>query len=147
MNLVTRFQEYADAFEETYEDDDWSRLEPYFTEAAIYEILADPPFASRTEGREKVFAALKQSVDSTDRRFDTRGLDILEGPDLRDGDVWMRWRVRYEREGTPGLVIDGTSNAHFEGDRIALLSDSFDPDSQQGILTFLGEYGAKLKPA
>jgi len=146
VDLVARFQQYADAFEETFEDDDWSRLEPYFTETTAYAIQADPPFGSRTEGRDEVFASLQQSVNSTDRRFDTRVLDVLEGPELRDGDVWMRWRVRYEREGTPGLMIEGESNVHYEGDRIAVLSDSFGPDTESTMLGFFGEHGAKLKP-
>ena len=35
MNIKDRFLEYADAFEITYEDNDWSRLEPFFTEGAV----------------------------------------------------------------------------------------------------------------
>ena len=32
MELVERFQKYAEDFEKTYVDDDWSRIAPYFTE-------------------------------------------------------------------------------------------------------------------
>lgn len=32
MNIRDRFLDYADAFEITYKDNDWTRLEPYFTE-------------------------------------------------------------------------------------------------------------------
>jgi hypothetical protein len=146
VDLIARFQEYADAFEVVFENDDWSLLEPYFTEKTVYEIHAAPPFGARTEGREAVFAALKASLDSVDRRFDTRDLEITEGPELRDGAVWFRWRVRYGRAGTPGMVIEGTETARYEGDRIALLEDTFTEQSQAGVLEFLGAHGDKLKP-
>ena len=56
MSALARFQQYAEAFEEVFESDDWSHLEPYFTEDAVYEIHAAPPrrpysghFCSATE--------------------------------------------------------------------------------------------------
>lgn len=146
MDAIARFQEYADAFEEVFESDDWSRLEPYFTEHAVYEIHGAPPFGARNEGREQVFAALKASLDANDRRFDSRELEILEGPQIREGAVWFRWRVRYGRTGTPGVVMEGVETARFEGDRIALLEDTFSEESQKAVLQFLGEYGERLKP-
>ena len=36
MTNLERFQAYADAFEATYADDDWQRLEEYFTTDAVY---------------------------------------------------------------------------------------------------------------
>ena len=146
MNVLARFQQYADAFEEVFEDDDWSRLEPYFTEDAVYEIHAAPPFGARSEGRHNVFAALKASLDANDRRFDSRELEVTEGPELREGAVWFRWRARYERAGTPGMTIEGVETARFEGDRIALLEDIFTEESQAEVLQFLGAHGDKLKP-
>lgn len=146
MDLLARFQEYADAFEEVFESDDWSRLEPYFTENAVYEIHAAPPFGARNEGREEVFAALKASLDANDRRFDSRALEILEGPELRDGNVWFRWRVRYGQVGTPGMVMEGIETARFEGERIAVLEDTFTEESQAAVMQFLGAYGDQLKP-
>ena len=146
MDPIERFQQYADAFEEVFESDDWSRLEPYFTEDAIYEIHAAPPFGARSEGRDNVFAALKASLDGNDRRFDSRELEILEGPEIRDGGVWFRWRARYERAGTPGMAIEGVETARFEGERIALLEDTFTEESQAAVLQFLGAHGAQLKP-
>ena len=37
MSIADRYQAYAEAFEVTYEDDDWTRIEPFFTEDAVYE--------------------------------------------------------------------------------------------------------------
>jgi hypothetical protein len=146
VDFVARFQQYADAFEEVVESDDWSRLEPYFTESAVYEVHAAPPFGARDEGRDEVFAAPKASLDANDRRFDSRDLEIVEGPELRGGAVWFRWRARFERVGTPGMVLEGVETARFEGERIALLEDTFTDESQAAVLQFLGAYGDRLKP-
>jgi hypothetical protein len=146
VNTLARFQQYADAFEEVFENDDWSLLEPYFTEDAVYEIHAAPPFGARSEGRDNVFAALKASLDGNDRRFDSRELEVLEGPELRDGVVWFRWQVRYQLAETPGVVIEGVETARFDGERIALLEDTFTEESQAAMLQFLGAHGDRLKP-
>ncbi|MEJ2088255.1 MAG: hypothetical protein P8Y69_07240, partial [Gammaproteobacteria bacterium] len=61
MGIVDRYLAYADAFEQSYEDDDWSRIEQYFTEDAVYD--GDPP----AEGRAAVLAKLKGGVDTFDR--------------------------------------------------------------------------------
>ena len=36
MSIADSYLAYAEAFEETYEDDDWTRIEPFFTEDATY---------------------------------------------------------------------------------------------------------------
>ena len=146
MSSLARFQQYAEAFEEVYESDDWSLLEPYFTEGAVYEVHAAPPFGARSEGRDNVFAALKTSLDMSDRRFDSRALEILEGPEIRDGAVWFRWRASYGLAETSGMAIEGVETARFEGERIALLEDTFTEESQAAVLQFLGSHGDKLKP-
>ena len=64
MDLIQRFQEYADAFEIFYEKDDPSILEPFFTEDAVYETIAPPPFARKQEGRDTLLENLKRSVDT-----------------------------------------------------------------------------------
>ena len=66
MNSLARFQQYADAFEEVFESDDWSRLEPYFTEDAIYEIHAAPPFGARSEGRAHLIFARSKDAPTAD---------------------------------------------------------------------------------
>ena len=45
---------YADAFEETYADDNWQRLEPYFTADAVYENVG----MGANEGQEAIRAFL-----------------------------------------------------------------------------------------
>ena len=55
---VQVFMDYAAAFEETYIDDDWSRLTPFFHEDARYEVRGGP-MACEIEGREAIFKGLK----------------------------------------------------------------------------------------
>ena len=41
MGTIDRYLAYAAAFEEAYASDDWSTLDPFFTEDAVYEL--SPP--------------------------------------------------------------------------------------------------------
>ena len=76
-----------------------------------------------------------------------RDLQVLEGPEERDGTVWMRWRVSYSSPGAPPLVMEGEETATFEGDRIKRLEDRFPPDAGKNAVAWMTEHGAALKPA
>jgi hypothetical protein len=147
MDLIERFGEYAAAFEVAFEKDDWSVVEPFFGEDAVYELVGGPPFEGRIEGCKAVLDYLKGSLDTFDRRFDTRELGLVEGPELRDGAVWVRFRVTYRVQGAPPLVLDGEETARFEGDRIRRLEDRFAEGVSPRTLKWMEEHGAKLKPA
>ena len=43
MDPFSRFREYAASFEEVVKTDDWSLLEPYFAEDAVYEVIGGEP--------------------------------------------------------------------------------------------------------
>lgn len=145
MSMIDRFLAYAAAFEEAYASDNWSMLEPFFTEDAAYHFLAPPPIGGKFEGRAAVFAQFKNSVNGFDRRFDTRKVDVLEGPIEKDGGVWLRWRASYTRAGIPDLVMEGEERAVFVGDRIKLLEDRATEAEVQKVGAYFGQYGAKLK--
>jgi len=147
MSLVDRFQQYADAFEVFFENGDTKVLEPFFTEDAVYETLADPPLGARHDGRDKIFEGLAQSLETFDKRFETRELEILDGPEERSEAgrpaVWMRWRASYGIAGAPRLSIEGEETASFEGDRIVRLEDRM-PDGAKDSLDWMAAHGAKL---
>jgi ketosteroid isomerase-like protein len=145
MSLASRFAEYAAAFEDAYATDDWSKLEPYFTEDAVYETIADPPFGNRTEGRAAVQRFFKQVVDGFDRRFDTRTVEMLEGPVERGNAVWIRWAAIYTLAGAPPLRMEGEETATFEGERIGRLEDRMPAADTQRVVAYMGEHGARLK--
>jgi len=98
------------------------------------------------EGKAAVLAHLKRSVESFDRRFDSRSLEILEGPEERDAGIWMRWRATYGLAGAPDLILDGEESVWFEGDRIIRLEDRYPDGVGATLLGFMGEHGGKLHP-
>lgn len=138
MSIIDRFKAYADAFEETFDDDDWSRLEQYFAEDAVYE--GEPEDAV---GRDAVLAKMRDSVNSMDRMMDSREL-ILDGF-TREGDtVVAPVRVTMTKAGAPDIKLRGIEYATFDGDRISRLRDEFDPDDTKKIGEWMAEHGAKL---
>lgn len=146
MSIVDRFTAYAAAFEEAYVSDDWSTLDPFFTEDAVYETLADPPFGGLTEGREALKAHFKQACSAFDRRFDSRAVELLTPPVDRGGTVWFRWAATYTLAGAPALRMEGEETAVFEGDRIRRLEDRMPAATVQRTQAYLVEHAAKLKP-
>ncbi len=138
MSILDRYQAYADAFEKSYVDDDWSHVEPYFTEDAVYE--GDPD----ATGRDAVLAKLKDGVDSFDRRMDSRTPDF-QTPTVEGNTLTMSWQVTYTKKGRPDLVISGVETAVFEGERIARLRDTFDPEAQKALEKWMAEHGAALQ--
>jgi len=138
MSILERYQAYADAFEQSFLDDDWSHVEPFFTEDAVYE--GDPD----ARGREAVLAKLKGGVDAFDRRMDSRTPDF-ETPTVDGDTLTMKWSVTYTKSGLPDLVISGSETAIFQGDRIARLRDTFDPEAQKAMGEWMGAHGAALQ--
>lgn len=137
MSIIDRYLAYADAFEESYVDDDWTRIAQYFTEDAVYD--GDPP----AEGRDAVLAKLKGGVDAFDRKMDSRTPDF-QTPTLDGDTVNMTWKVTYTKAGCPDLVISGREIAAFRGEQIARLEDVFDPEAETAMGEWMAAYGAKL---
>ncbi|MEW6298628.1 MAG: nuclear transport factor 2 family protein [Thermodesulfobacteriota bacterium] len=146
MGIIDRYLAYAAAFEDVYVSDDWAKLEPFFTEDAVYAFLAPAPFGGTYEGRAAVLAQFKHSVNALDRRFDSRKVEVLEGPAEQDGAVWIRWAATYTLAGAPDCRMEGEERAVFTGDRISRLEDSTTEAEAGRVGAYLAQYGAKLKP-
>jgi len=86
-------------------------------------------------------------VDNFDRRFDSRGLELLEGPEVRDAAVWFRWRGTYTVADAPDFVMEGEETATFAGDRIKHLQDRMADGTAENALAYMGAHGAKLSGA
>ncbi|MFC1579142.1 nuclear transport factor 2 family protein [Pseudomonadota bacterium] len=143
MNIKDRFLEYADAFEITYEDNDWSRLEPFFTEGAVYETPPSELFGESASGLAAVMAKLERSINGFDRLMDTRVLELT--PPITEGDtVRTNWTSSYSKSGVPDLKLGGIEYARFEGDRIALLRDEPDPGTEEELASWLAQHGESL---
>ena len=139
MNIVERFNEYAEAFEQTYGDDDWSRIAAYFTDDAIYRSYYGADL--EVTGRDGVLEQFRADVGAFDRKFDSRRLEFEDGPREEDGRVLSRWKVTYSKAGLPDLVLSGTELAVFDGDRIALLEGAYAPETFGEFGAWLGKHG------
>lgn len=144
MSITQRFFAYAAAFEKAYASDDWSMVEPFFTEDAVYEIPLDPPLGGRFEGRAAILAYFKDVVNQFDRRFESREPSLLEGPREREDSVWIRGRAVYRAPGVPEFVLELEETAFFEGDRIRLLEDHYEPAMKKEMAAYLAAHGKKL---
>jgi hypothetical protein len=135
--LVERFEAYATDFERTFMDDDWSRLEQYFTEDAMY---STPANGLRVSGREKVLATLRAAVSGFDRRCDTRSLASTEGPRQEGNEVLRRWAARFTVAGAPDLEIEGGERAKYRGERIQLLEVTLSRETLARLLSYAATY-------
>ncbi len=147
MGMIERFLEYAQVFEEAYDGDNWSLLEPYFTEDAVYDFIAGPPLGARHEGRATILSDFQTAVNGFDRRFTSRRVELIEGPIERNGEVWMRWLATYTLDDAPDCRLEGEERAVFEGDRMSLLEDRVADEECQRLAAYLDTHGAKWKPA
>lgn len=146
MSSVERYAAYAEAFEQAYASDDWSVLEPYFTEDAVYNTIAPPPLGGRHEGRATILRDFQSAVNGFDRRFTSRRIELIEGPVEKDGAVWMKWAAIYTLDGAPEFRMEGEERAIFEGDRISLLEDTIPESEGQRLGAYMEAHGDKLKP-
>lgn len=138
---------YAADFEQTYRDDDWSRLERFFAEDATYEVQGGP-MACTIEGRDAIFRGIKKSLDGLDRRSDTRRIELLSAPETHrsdDGDcVTLRWKVLYDFPGRPSVQFAGETAATVAQDRIIRLVDRYEDADGEAIEAWLASHGEGL---
>ena len=140
MEPAKRFIAYAAAFEQTFIDDDWTRLEPYFAEDAVYVVTGEAPLGGRWEGRERILEHLRDSVNRLDRKFGARRIEPVGSPKIGEDSFEMGWRSTYSKLGCPDLVFGGSERATFEGDRILLLEDVIEEGADRRIRAYLARY-------
>ena len=125
MSNLPTFGAYAAAFEESLQDDDWSRLEQYFAQDAAYL----PGDGTEAIGRDAVLQALQDSVNALERKCDSR--DLLGEPDVSEsGDtVTLKFTIKYTKKGLPDLILSGYETAQFSDGSILKMEDVFDAPS------------------
>ena len=141
------FTDYAAAFEQTYIDDDWSRLAQYFPEEASYEVRGGP-LACEITGREAIFAGLRKSINGLDRRCSDRRLDLIDSPSVvatGDGhEVSVGWRVTYQYKDAPEMVLPGRSVFNIANGVIVAMRDEYNEAELGDVGIWLQEYGEGL---
>ena len=127
MSNLPTFMAYAAAFEQTFADDNWQRLEPFFTEDATYEVSGIPG-GGVMHGRDAIFRGIKKSLDGFDRQMATRQI-VPTAPPTEDGDrVTLQGFVRYVRDGAP-VEMHATIVVEFTGGKITSMHDTFALDA------------------
>eukprot|EP00435_Cladocopium_sp_Y103_P077196 s1_g935.t1 len=146
MTLST-FIQCAQAFEIAFLSDDFSVLVPFYAEDAVRELADGGPFGAEQEtGRDNVLEGLRLSVNTVDRRFDVRIPEIIEGPEVRDDGIWMRFRLRFRRAGLPDLIVEGEHLQVFEDGKFVKLSERLAAGHGERTADYLEKYDAELKP-
>jgi len=140
MPILDRFLAYAQDFEKTYVDDDWSRLQRYFAPDATYEVTGASP--ALLKGRDAIFRGIKKSLDGFDRKFAKRELEIEGAPAVEGDTIMVDWLGIYTRPGAPALRVRGRSVARYKDDLIVQLKDEMKPDEQ--LVKWFGQHGQGL---
>lgn len=139
MNDLEKFQAYAAAFEETYKDDNWQRLEPYFTADAIYA----PGDGSEAVGRDQVLAQLREGVDGLDRLFDSRVLGTTP-PSVEGDTVSLSWQLTLSKADVPDLTVTGIEHATYTDGAISHLEDVFDEGTAKSLGGWMAAHEGSL---
>ena len=146
MDPLQRFSAYAVDFEKTFEDDDWTRLEGYFAEDAIYTVTGTP-YDCVVRGRDAIFRAIKKSIDGLDRRFDKREIVAEGSPEVDGNRVTFSGTGHYEKEGVDSLTIELSETVELdEAGRIVRMEDVY-PAGQDEMLRWLERYSAEFDPS
>lgn len=143
MPILDRFLAYAQDFEKTYVDDDWSRLTQYFAPNAVYEVTGNSPCT--LTGPPAIFRGMKKSLDGFDRRFAERRIEMVAPPKVEGDTLTLDWLVTYERPGAPPVPLRGRSVARYAGDAIARLTDTLVGD--EVVASWFAKYGEGLDPS
>jgi hypothetical protein len=146
MQTLARFLAYAAEFEKTLVDDDWSRLEPYFGDDAVYRVESDL-FGCELSGPAEIFAGMKKSLDGFDRIFSDRAIALDGEPEIDGEELRVGWTVTYQKDDCPPFVLRGRSLARLHDDQITLLVDSYDPAVDDELAAWVRETGIQLDPS
>jgi hypothetical protein len=143
MGALERFFEYAQDFEKTYDDDDWSRLERYFAPDAVYEVR-NASFGCRLEGPQAILRGLKRSLDGFDRRLVKRTIGIDGVPTEQGDTASLGWTATYTAPGAPPFVLRGRSTARYRGDLIVELVDAYPDGMDEEATAWARRYAPDL---
>jgi len=132
MNVQEHFLAYFEAFEATYVDDDWSRLETLFAPDTVYRVTGSGAFDCELEGRDAVFAGIRKFLDGFDRQC-TRRLEAVEPPSFARDRVSFFGAAIYTRGDSPPFRIELREELEFRDGRIVRITDTYDCGWEAGL--------------
>lgn len=144
MDLRARFRQFADDFDRTIDDDDWSRIRAHFAQDAVREEFEPPLIHLRIERADEIIEQWQEMVERFDRRFDRRIL-VQTGPIEQSGNVVsFPWVGIYVLRDTPSLLGEGRELATYQGDRIQLLRTTWAEGTRERMTAWASSYGTRL---
>lgn len=143
INLIDRFNSFAEDFEACVTGDDWQKLGEYFTEDATYWNVNGPDPV--VKGRMAIVEYLKADVSNNDRRFDSRNLQALSEPKVVGNTLSRLWRCTYTLAGSPDLVTEGEARYEYSGGLISSLEEQITQTSMERYAEWMDKFGARLQ--
>ena len=141
---LSDFLRYATAFEDAFAADDWRIVDQHFDDEIAWSCAGLAGANYMAQGRAQVSAAIKQSVDTFDRRFDLREPQAVGVPAVIPGGIHLDWRVVYSREGLPSFELRGAEWDLFRDGKLVMHHERV----HNGVeaLEFIARHDAALRP-
>lgn len=143
--MIDQWRAWITAFDRAVDGGDWESLRVFLHPDVTYTV-SGAPFACHLAGVDAVLRGFKRSIDNFDRHFDRRwwfGVGVREyAPDV----VRARAMGVYALGDKPLLHFSANSLWRFDGDRIVMMQDWYDPAEidVQNALAWLGEHAPHL---
>ena len=119
-----RFARYALRFERAFQSDDWSAVRECFHPDACYTVAGSgTSYDGETRSRDAIVQLFQRMLNDYDRKFDKRSPRLTGFPRVRDGELDLRWSVRYTLRGE-SVLLTGRSQCQFTGGQIIALRDT-----------------------
>jgi hypothetical protein len=146
MTILEKFTAYAKDFEQTFIDDDWTRLNGYFADDAVYEVRG-VGFGCDLLGRSNIFRGIKRSLDNFDRRFDSRKIEVTSVPEVSEDTFSASWTVTYTKAGAPPFLLRGHTVVTYAGGRIIEMIDSYTEEMGREAAAWISQHAPDFNPA
>lgn len=146
MSAMDRFLAYAGAFEQTYVDDDWSRVTPCFASDAVYTVESSA-FGGVMIGPDAITAGIQRSLNGFDRLFDEREIEIVGRPEVDGDEVRLAWNVHYRKQGYEPYVLRGRSTVSFRDDLIVAMTDHYDGAADASLAEWRSKNDLPIDPS
>ncbi len=146
MTNLERFLDYARTFEVAYLSNNFDLIARFFADDAKHLVPGCKPLAIDDRGRDAVVGGLRDSVYLMDRRFDARIAEVLEGPEVREDGIWMKFGLRLRRAGLPDLEIQGEHLTQYnEAGLIVRIDEKLLDESDEHAREYLEKHDDALR--
>ena len=142
-DLLQRFFAYAQAFEKTYVDDDWTRIEPYFAEDAVYRVVGSTSWDCEVRGRSRIAAAIRKFVNEFDRKC-TRTIRPAGKPFVGADTVRVFGSASYTIGDSDELVLEIEIIAQYRDGQMIRLSDVYRAENEARVRAWIERWAPDL---